>query len=199
MTATLPSLTSQSTLPSLASQSRLPSLTSPSNMVTALGFGLATAVLLSGTAVPAVREPYPAPQGFFSTAPRTSAFADPLPGLKSPAPLSVNEMRAGEGVVRPAALSNSEMLADIRRTSGFTWEQVAKIFGVSRRTVHLWVSGSNMSSRHEERLAELAREVEGVTRSGVANPKMAYLALLDDYRKLSASVDSDISRPAPLY
>lgn len=43
--------------------------------------------------------------------------------------------------------------------SGLTWEQLAKLFSVSRRAVHLWAAGKPMNAGHEELLSNLLRIV----------------------------------------
>lgn len=55
----------------------------------------------------------------------------------------------------------AQRISDIRLHTGLTWEQVARLFGVSRRTVHLWASGSAMSSEHEEHLHRVFSVIEG--------------------------------------
>ena len=51
----------------------------------------------------------------------------------------------------------SELLAQTREASGLTWDQLARYFGVSRRSVHLWAAGGRMSAANEELLAHLKR------------------------------------------
>ncbi len=41
---------------------------------------------------------------------------------------------------------------EVRRISGLTWEQLASLFAVDRRSVHLWASGRPMSAANAERL-----------------------------------------------
>jgi transcriptional regulator with XRE-family HTH domain len=55
---------------------------------------------------------------------------------------------------------DAQRISDIRLHTGLTWEQVARLFGVSRRTVHLWASGSAMSSEHEEHLHRVFSAIE---------------------------------------
>jgi len=43
-------------------------------------------------------------------------------------------------------------VAEIRRLSGLTWEQLGELFGVSRRSVHFWASGKPLSAINEARL-----------------------------------------------
>lgn len=48
--------------------------------------------------------------------------------------------------------SESSTVHKLRRLSGLTWDQIAEIFGVTRRTIHLWASGKAMTAKHEEKL-----------------------------------------------
>lgn len=54
-----------------------------------------------------------------------------------------------------------EALGEVRRLSGLTWEQLAELLGVSRRTLHFWASGKPMNAANEERL----HQVLGVLRA----------------------------------
>ncbi len=46
----------------------------------------------------------------------------------------------------------ADAVLEVRRRSGLTWEQLASLFGVDRRSVHLWASGRPMSASNAERL-----------------------------------------------
>lgn len=43
----------------------------------------------------------------------------------------------------------------LRQISGLTWNEIAVLFGVERRTVHLWVSGKSMDASHADRLIRI--------------------------------------------
>lgn len=43
-------------------------------------------------------------------------------------------------------------IAELRRISGLTWEQLGQLFEVSRRSVHFWASGKPLNAANEERL-----------------------------------------------
>lgn len=51
-------------------------------------------------------------------------------------------------------------VAALRRSSGLSWQQIADAIGVSRRAVHYWANGGNISALHRSRLEELAAEVQ---------------------------------------
>lgn len=56
----------------------------------------------------------------------------------------------------------------LRRVSGLTWDQVSRLFDVSRRSVHFWASGKPMSSEHEEHLHRLLAMLRGLDSSADA-------------------------------
>lgn len=58
-------------------------------------------------------------------------------------------------------------LAEIRRRTLMNWEQIAAIFGVSRRAVHLWSSGGNLNPGN---LAVLNRLFDAVEKAPAERP-----------------------------
>lgn len=50
------------------------------------------------------------------------------------------------------ASSTARGILAIRQMAGLTWDETARIFGVSRRTVHLWANGRHPSGEQERRL-----------------------------------------------
>lgn len=62
----------------------------------------------------------------------------------------------GDPHPKPVAASRVRRL---KEDSGLTWDQLRRLFGVSRRAVHMWAGGARMNSRNEERLAYLERIV----------------------------------------
>lgn len=61
---------------------------------------------------------------------------------------------------RPAAGTTSSATAtslrQLRARTRLSWDDLARLFGVSRRSVHKWANGGAMNSRHAQRLARLA-------------------------------------------
>jgi len=68
-------------------------------------------------------------------------------------------------VVNVAPVDNARQLRELHSSAGLSWNQVAALFGVSRRSVHAWVAGSVMRTANRERLDALvaiaARPHEG--------------------------------------
>lgn len=58
---------------------------------------------------------------------------------------------------RPDASVAAAVLA-IKSSSGLTWESLADVMNVSRRTMHLWANGAPVNATNEQRL----RRLEGV-------------------------------------
>lgn len=46
---------------------------------------------------------------------------------------------------RPAA---KDLVVSLHERSGLTWEQLAQVLGVSRRSLHLWAKGARVSKEH---------------------------------------------------
>lgn len=53
-------------------------------------------------------------------------------------------------------LTTVQQVQRAHSVSGLTWEQLARLFGVSRRSLHAWASGARLSGANAERLAELS-------------------------------------------
>jgi len=51
----------------------------------------------------------------------------------------------------------AERLARLKADTDLTWDQIARLFGVSRRAVHQWAVGGRMNSHNIELLALLER------------------------------------------
>lgn len=49
----------------------------------------------------------------------------------------------------------------LRERSGLSWQQVARIFGVSRRAVHMWAAGGRMTDHHAALLGRQLAVVRG--------------------------------------
>lgn len=55
-------------------------------------------------------------------------------------------------------------IMEIRRLSGMTWEQLASLFEVSRRTVHFWASGKALNSYNERKLYRVLSTIQQIDR-----------------------------------
>ncbi len=79
------------------------------------------------------------------------------------------------------------MLQRLRRLSGLSWGEIAQAVGVSRRTIHNWLTGARVAAVHHARLLELGRVVNIVsagsaesTRTALMQPSANGRSILDD-------------------
>jgi transcriptional regulator with XRE-family HTH domain len=82
------------------------------------------------------------------------------------------------GAQRQPKRPTSELALAVRRLkerSGLSWQQLADAFGVSRRAVHFWSNGGNMTAPNVGRLRSLEREVTAID---TGDPKAMRAALL---------------------
>jgi hypothetical protein len=71
-------------------------------------------------------------------------------------------------------------IAELRRLTGFTWDQLARIFSVSRRSLHFWASGKPMTANNEEHLQRVLGVVRQVDRGSASVNRAVLLAVADD-------------------
>ena len=74
----------------------------------------------------------------------------------------------------------SGAIAELRRRSGLTWDQIACLFHVARRSVHFWVSGKPMNAANEERLSRLLGIVRHIDRGSPRDTRAAIMNVLPD-------------------
>ena len=91
-------------------------------------------------------------------------------------------LKTDGSVASGVAASLSQRIAEIRALAGLTTDQVGRLFGVSRRSVHNWINGSAMAPQHEERAAAVLAIVQALPG---ATPEERRSALLDSSRGAS--------------
>ncbi len=69
----------------------------------------------------------------------------------------------------------ADALEELRRRTGFSWEQVARVLDVSPRTPFLWSRGSPINRANEERLQRLLAVIRRADRG---NPDATRIALI---------------------
>lgn len=106
--------------------------------------------------------------GFILAVPGTSAGAPLPPRL----PVMAAAEHGPDGASADAAPSDEEPtsrdIVKLRRSSGLTWEQLAQLFGVSRRALHFWASGKPMSARNTEHLQRVVAVLQRVDRGSAS-------------------------------
>lgn len=78
-------------------------------------------------------------------------------------------------VQRQTTESTRRAITELRRISGLTWDQLARMFGVNRRSIHFWASGKALSVQHE---AHLRRALDVIRRTDRGSAQLNRAALL---------------------
>ncbi|MHB8255455.1 MAG: XRE family transcriptional regulator [Acidiferrobacter sp.] len=92
---------------------------------------------------------------------------------------SAGQTTAGAQVPLVVA-SAGPVIGELRRLSGLTWDQLARLFNVSRRSVHFWASGKPMAPSNEEHLWRLLVVVRKVDRGSARANRAILLGAHED-------------------
>lgn len=124
-------------------------------------------------------------------------------GTTSPAgsALASTDQESSDDSSRPReAEPLAELVRRLRNSSGLTWDQLARLFGVSRRALHLWASGGRMNAANHEQLARLLALIDALPgdtpeqrRAALLAPRRSGQSLFDELRGEHASTDHDVS------
>ncbi len=90
--------------------------------------------------------------------------------------------------------STQQAVNELRKLSGLTWEQIATLFNVQRRSVHFWASGKALSSANEDKLNRTLDAVEYISRGSASRNRSLLMGIADDgksYLDLLAAGESD--------
>jgi DNA-binding transcriptional regulator YiaG len=66
-------------------------------------------------------------------------------------------------------------ILELRRLTGLTWEQLARLFQVARRSVHFWASGKPLNSTNEEQLYRMLSTVRKIDRGSASENRTLLL------------------------
>lgn len=97
--------------------------------------------------------------------------------------VSASAATSAESLVSSSA---GPSIAELRRLSGLTWEQLARVCGVSRRTLHSWASGKPMTTANERHLQRVLAVVRTIDRGSIAENRRL---LLDGGRSRSIPLE----------
>lgn len=99
------------------------------------------------------------------------------PSMVSRSPRPAQQTTSGMSVM--LADRAGAAIAELRRLSGFTWDQLARLFNVSRRSLHFWASGKAMTPANEEHLQRLLAVLRKIDRGSAAANRAALFAVRD--------------------
>jgi hypothetical protein len=66
---------------------------------------------------------------------------------------------------------------ELRRLSGLTWHQLARLFGVTPRSLHFWVSGKPLAPANEEHLNRLLATIRQLDRGNAQENRALLLGV----------------------
>ncbi len=95
----------------------------------------------------------------------------------------INDRKQDSFITESAALSiksTQQAVNELRKLSGLTWEQLASLFDVSRRSVHFWASGQPLTSANEEKLNRILDVVEYISRGSASSNRSLLMSITDD-------------------
>jgi transcriptional regulator with XRE-family HTH domain len=78
------------------------------------------------------------------------------------------------------APSEAGALSELRRLSGLSWEQLARVLGVTRRTLHFWASGQAIARSNEEHLQRALAVVRSIDRGSTTANRSVLLESFED-------------------
>lgn len=137
-----------------------------------LGIGIGLAALMFSGSVSAVR--LPTRQEWLC--PSVSIGSEWLPGtIRSDSSTGLDSVLTAGTFVQVLEEPRFS-IGDLRDLSGLTASQVARLFGVSRRSINHWLAGKPMAAQHEERFSLLLSTVRGLPG---ASPDERRAVLLD--------------------
>lgn len=84
-----------------------------------------------------------------TTSPPTAPGVADVPDL-------VIQAQTSDGWTTPARVAAQSRIQMLKEQSGLTWDEFARLFGVSRRAVHSWAAGGRMNASNSARLQEVA-------------------------------------------
>ena len=74
--------------------------------------------------------------------------------------------------------STAAAVSELRRFSGLTWEQLAQVLGVSRRSLHFWASGQSLNASNED---HLRRTLMALTQADRGTARANRQMLMEDH------------------
>lgn len=102
-----------------------------------------------------------------------------IAGARAPVDLLVDQASA-DTALRVEGMSTAKAIRKAHEDSGLTWDQLAKVFCVSRRSVHSWANGARMNATNAELLMQFVRLLDCIEDASPEGRRSALLAIGDD-------------------
>jgi DNA-binding transcriptional regulator YiaG len=76
--------------------------------------------------------------------------------------------------------SSHSAIMELHRLTGLTWDQMARLFDVSRRSLHFWASGKSLNAANEEHLQQILTVIRNIDRGNAKENRSVLLSELPD-------------------
>jgi hypothetical protein len=100
-------------------------------------------------------------------------------GARAPVDLLVDQA-SEDTALRIEGMSTAKAIRKAHEDSGLTWDQLAKVFCVSRRSVHSWANGVRMNATNAELLMQFVRLLDCIEDASPDGRRSALLVIGDD-------------------
>jgi hypothetical protein len=123
------------------------------------------------------RAPQPQEQNTSNTAPGPHREPCPYTDVGFAAFQSDNLTRIAAA---PQSFRTRDAIFELRRLSGLTWEELATLLSVTRRSLHLWANGAPINAPNEKRVRNLLMTMRELDRGTARENRGLLLAPLQD-------------------
>jgi hypothetical protein len=132
-----------------------------------------------------------------------------LGGATTTAVQNVCVYLTGDASQAAAQPTDAQPLMELRRLSGLSWEQIAGMLGVDRRSVHNWAAGKPIALKNQQRVGELLSFMQFMDRGTAhenaalllaptaAGPTLLQLLTEEEYRLAQHLAGKGRGRPLP--
>ncbi|SDH33557.1 hypothetical protein SAMN05421505_11471 [Sinosporangium album] len=124
--------------------------------------------------------------GLFTSVP-TTVQSEPIVVEQAWEPTRGSDIAISPDMVHEAAavaIGTADLVQRLHEISGLTWEQLARLFWVSRRAIHHWAVGGTMNSANIRRLSHLLSIVGELPGSTPADRRAAIFVPRENGRSL---------------
>jgi hypothetical protein len=90
------------------------------------------------------------------------------------------QSQTNSGIREQPSQSSSSAIMELRRLTGLTWDQLARFFRVTPRSLYFWASGKALTPANEEHLCRLLATIRRLDRGSAHENRTLLLSALED-------------------
>jgi DNA-binding transcriptional regulator YiaG len=107
------------------------------------------------------------------------------------------QSQTNSGIREQPSQSSSSAIMELRRLTGLTWDQLARFFRVTPRSLYFWASGKALTPANEEHLCRLLATIRRLDRGSAHENRTLLLSALDQVVSLLGPRQAR-PKPSPL-